>query len=117
MNWLIVPSIGGLIDSSLIDNYSSLSCEQTGEEPLFPRDSYRSVIRSVAMQVYIAKQTVPNLACDALIVGAVSTKEGNKSIVSLTKTGNAVDQLLNKLITERSADGEFKAGLGEILTI
>jgi leucyl aminopeptidase len=67
------------------------------------------------MQVHTATQTVRDLACDALIVGAVSKKEGKG--VSLTKTGNTVDQLLNKLIAERSADGEFKASLGEILTI
>jgi leucyl aminopeptidase len=67
------------------------------------------------MQVQIATQTVRDLACDALIVGAVSKKEGKG--VSLTKTGNTVDQLLNNLIAERSTDGEFKGKLGEILTI
>ncbi len=67
------------------------------------------------MQVQIATQTVRDLTCDALIVGALSTKEGKG--VSLTKTGNTVDRLLNKLISERSIDGEFKGNSGEILTI
>jgi leucyl aminopeptidase len=67
------------------------------------------------MEVHLATQTARDLACDALIVGAVPKEEGKG--VSLTKTGNTVDQLLNKLITERSADGEFKGGLGEILII
>ena len=58
------------------------------------------------MQVQIATQTVRDLACDALIVGAVCKKEGKG--VSLTKTGNTVDQLLNNLIVERSTDGEFQ---------
>jgi leucyl aminopeptidase len=56
-----------------------------------------------------------DIACDALIVGAIRRTEGKG--ISLTKTGIAVDQLLNNLITERSNDGEFKGNLGEILTI
>src|SRR5437762_13873176 len=73
------------------------------------------MIRRTVMQVQIATQTVRDLTCDALIVGALSTKEGKG--VSLTKTGNTVDRLLNKLISERSIDGEFKGNSGEILTI
>src|SRR5215472_4597732 len=73
------------------------------------------MIRRTAMQVQIATQTVRDVACDALIVGAVCKKDAKG--ISLTKTGNAVDQLLDRLITERSADGEFKGQFGEILTI
>ncbi len=67
------------------------------------------------MQVHITTKTVSDLTCDALIVGAVCKKEGKG--ISLTKTGNAIDQLLHKLITDRSADGEFKGSPGEILMI
>ena len=67
------------------------------------------------MQIQIATQAVRDLACDALIVGAVCKKDGID--VSLIKTGKTVDQLLNKLITELINDGEFKGSLGEILTI
>jgi leucyl aminopeptidase len=67
------------------------------------------------MQVHITTQTLRDLACDALIIGAVRKIEGKG--ISLTKTGNTVDQLLNNLIAERIADGEFKGNLGEILTI
>lgn len=67
------------------------------------------------MQVQISTQTVRDVVCDGLIIGAVC-KKGEQGVF-LTKTGNAVDQLLDKLITECIADGEFKARPGEILTI
>lgn len=67
------------------------------------------------MQVNTTTQTISNLACDALIIGAVRKAEGKE--VVLTKMGKAIDQLLNGLIAERSADGEFKGNLGEILTL
>src|SRR5437667_8977589 len=67
------------------------------------------------MQVHITTKMVRDLTCDALIVGAVCKKEGMG--VSLTKTGNTINQLLNKLITDLSTDGEFKGSPGEILTI
>jgi leucyl aminopeptidase len=67
------------------------------------------------MQVNITTQTVRNLACDALVISAVRKNEGKD--VSLTKTGNVIDQLLNGLIAERSSEGEFKGNLGETLTI
>src|SRR5579859_4701317 len=67
------------------------------------------------MQVQVATQTVRDVVCDALIIGALCKKDENGIV--LTRAGKAVDQLLNKLITERSADGEFKGDFGEILTI
>jgi leucyl aminopeptidase len=67
------------------------------------------------MKVQITTQTVRDVVCDALIVGAISKKE--EKAVSLTKTGNTVDQLLNKLISECIDHGEFKGSFGEILII
>lgn len=67
------------------------------------------------MQVQITTQTACNVVCDGLIIGAMAAEESKG--ISLTKIGNAVDQSLDKLITECSTDGEFKGIPGEILII
>src|SRR5579864_2393188 len=67
------------------------------------------------MEVQTTTQTVRDLACDALIVGAVCKKDGKD--VFLTKTGNIADESLKRLISELVTDGEFKGSFGEILTI
>lgn len=67
------------------------------------------------MQISVAQQTIHDLACDALIIGATKAAEGKG--ISLTKIAHTVDELLNQLITERANDGEFTGTLGEILTI
>ncbi len=67
------------------------------------------------MDVQIVIQSIRDISCDALIVAAARKGVGQE--VLLTKTATTVDGLLNGLIRERCADGEFKGKFGEILTI
>ncbi len=66
------------------------------------------------MDIRVANQTVKDVACDALIVGAAH--QGANEVV-LSETARAVDSVLGGLLTEICADGEFKGGLGELTTI
>jgi len=68
------------------------------------------------MDIQITTQAVREVVCDALLVGAAASKTGETG-VTLSPATMAVDELLNGLITERSAEGEFKGSSGELLTI
>ncbi len=67
------------------------------------------------MDIQVTTQTAQEVACDTLLVG-VTRKPGEANLV-LTPTATHVNELLGGLITERSAEGEFKASSGELLTI
>src|SRR5260370_38051801 len=67
------------------------------------------------MQIQVTTQAVRDVAGDALVVAATRKKGENN--VQLSTLASEVDKLLDGLISERSAEGEFKGGLGEILTI
>lgn len=66
------------------------------------------------MDIRVANQTVKDVACDALVVGAA--RQGANE-VALSETARAVDSVLGGLLTEICVDGEFKGGLGELTTI
>ncbi len=70
------------------------------------------------MDIQVTDQSVKDIACDALVVGAVSTKDqGQGKGVVLSEAGKTVDGLLDGLLSQISADGAFKGGAGEILAI
>lgn len=70
------------------------------------------------MDIKLTDQAVKDLACDALVVGAAFQKGSQqpKEIV-LSETARVVDGLLDGLIQEMFADGEFKAEPCELTTI
>ena len=70
------------------------------------------------MDMRIVEQTVEDTQCDALVVGA-SYKKIGKQAHELVLVGRAkeVDSLLGGLIQSVYDDGEFKANLGELLTL
>ncbi len=67
------------------------------------------------MDIQTTTQTAQAVATDVLIVSAAH-KNGEQG-VQLSQTAATIDKTLNGLISERSTDGEFKGGLGEMLTI
>jgi leucyl aminopeptidase len=73
------------------------------------------------MDVQLTTQAVQSVPGDALVVGAASTtgasSEQKAKSVSLSTTAAEVDRLLNGLISESCAEGEFKGNQGELLTI
>lgn len=66
------------------------------------------------MEIRLTTQAVKNVEGDALVVSAA--RKADKG-VQLSSSASSVNELLGGLLQERAADGEFKAGLGEILTI
>jgi len=74
--------------------------------------------RLFVMDMRIVEQTVEDTQCDALVVGATYKKVG-KQANELVLVGRAkeVDSLLGGLIQSVYDDGEFKANLGELLTL
>jgi leucyl aminopeptidase len=70
------------------------------------------------MDIRIVEQTVEDTQCDALVVGASNKKVGNqaKELV-LVEIAKEVDSLLGGLILSIYDDGEFKANLGELVTL
>jgi leucyl aminopeptidase len=70
------------------------------------------------MDIRLTNQAAQDIACDALVVGVLNTKvtQQSKSVELLALT-HQVDNLLNGLISQICADGEFKAQLGELITI
>jgi leucyl aminopeptidase len=67
------------------------------------------------MDIQITTQTLREVACDVLIVGA--TRKSGETGLTLSPAATSVDKLLNGLITERNTEGEFKGSPGELLTI
>ncbi len=70
------------------------------------------------MDIRIIEQNVEDMQCDALVVGAAYKKVGQQT-KELVLTGKAteVDSLLGGLFQATYGDGEFKAELGELLTL
>jgi leucyl aminopeptidase len=70
------------------------------------------------MDIRIVEQTVEDTQCDALVVGATYKKVG-KQAKELVLVGRAkeVDSLLGGFIQSIYDDGEFKANLGELVTL
>jgi leucyl aminopeptidase len=67
------------------------------------------------MDIQITTQTAREVACDVLLVGV--TRKAGEAGITLSPAAQAIDELLNGIITERSAEGEFKGSAGELLTI
>ncbi len=65
------------------------------------------------MDIQAITQAVHDITGDVLIVGA-ARKAGE---IALSPAATSVDKLLDGLINECSADGEFKGALGELLSI
>ena len=62
------------------------------------------------MDIRLTNQSARDIACDALVVGALNKKVAQQAkSVELLKTTHEVDNLLNGLISQICADGEFKA--------
>ncbi len=69
------------------------------------------------MDIQTTTQTAQTVATDVLIVSAARKSGKDEQGVQLSQTAAAIDKTLNGLLSERCADGEFKGGLGELLTI
>ena len=69
------------------------------------------------MDIQTTTQTAQTVATDVLIVAATRKSGKDEQGVQLAGTAAAIDKTLNGLISERGADGEFKGGLGELLTV
>lgn len=67
------------------------------------------------MDIQITTQTAHEVACDVLLVGV--THNAGEANIPLSPAAQAIDELLDGIITERSAAGEFKGSVGELLTI
>src|SRR5690348_3671939 len=70
------------------------------------------------MDIRIIEQSVEDIQCDALVVGVASKKVGHQT-KELILVGKAVevDSLLGGLIQVIYDNGEFKAELGELITL
>lgn len=67
------------------------------------------------MDIQITTQKVREVACDVLLVPA--THKAGKAGITLSPAAASIDKLLDGLITERAAEGEFRGSAGELLTI
>ena len=67
------------------------------------------------MDIQAIAQSVREVAGDVLIVAAA--RKAGETTITLSPLAASVDQLLDGLISERSADGEFKGSSGELFTI
>jgi leucyl aminopeptidase len=70
------------------------------------------------MDIRVIEQTVEDTQCDALVVGAAYKKVGQQTMeLALAEAARGVDSLLGGLIQTIYDDGEFKADLGELVTL
>ncbi len=69
------------------------------------------------MNISAVTQAAQAVSTDVLVVTAARKVGKDEQGVQLSATAASVDTLLNGLIQEVCADGEFKGGLGEVLTI
>ncbi len=69
------------------------------------------------MNISAVMQAVQEVSTDVLIVSAARKTEKDEAGVQLSATAATIDKLLNGLVGELCTDGEFKGGLGELLTI
>lgn len=67
------------------------------------------------MDIQVITQSAPDTKSDVLIVGAARASGGQG--VRLSSAATLVDMALGKLISEISADGEFKGNTGELVTL
>jgi leucyl aminopeptidase len=67
------------------------------------------------MNITISTGDIQQLTCDVLVVSARRTK--NTAGIQLGKNASTIDGLLSGLISESGNTGEFKANVGELLTI
>ena len=73
--------------------------------------------RVLFMDIQVTNQAVKDIACDALVVGAVRKRVGQQKSVGLLKTTEQVDSLLGGLISDVCKNGEFQGQPGELVTI
>ena len=70
------------------------------------------------MDVRLIEQAIEDVQCDALVIGVSYKKIGQQSKkVILAETTKKVNSLLGGLIQTMYDDGEFKAELGEMITV
>ena len=69
------------------------------------------------MNISAITQAVQDVSSDVLIVSAARKAGKDEHGVQLSATANTIDTLLSGLVSELGTNGEFKGGLGELLTI
>lgn len=70
------------------------------------------------MDIRVTNQAVKDIACDALVVGALYKRAGQQAKgVELPKVTERMDSLLGGLISEVCTGGEFQGQPGELITI
>src|SRR5437667_3166852 len=70
------------------------------------------------MNVRLIEQSVEDVQCDALVIGVSYKKVGQQSKeVNLAEKAGEVNSLLGGLIQTMYDEGEFKAELGEMVTV
>ncbi|GCE46937.1 leucyl aminopeptidase [Thermosporothrix hazakensis] len=66
------------------------------------------------MDIRLTTTSIQEVSCDALVLAA--TAESQQKSVTLATVARSIDEQLGGAISESCAAGEFKAGLGELLT-
>ncbi len=69
------------------------------------------------MDIQVTTQTAQEVTAEVLIVSAARKTGKDGQGVQLSATATTIDRTLNGLINELCTNGEFKGGLGELLTI
>jgi len=69
------------------------------------------------MNISVITQAVQDVSTDVLIVSAARKAGKDEHGVQLSATTSTIDTLLNGLVSELYTNGEFKGGLGELLTL
>ncbi len=69
------------------------------------------------MNISAITQTVQDVATDVLIVSAARKAGKDERGIQLSSVATRIDTLLNGLVSDLCNSGEFKGGLGELLTI
>ncbi len=69
------------------------------------------------MNVSLARQTIQDISTDALIVSVARKAGKDEHGLEMSPYASTIDTLLDGLISASYTDGEFKGGLGELLTI
>ena len=70
------------------------------------------------MDIRFIEQRVEDLQCDALVIGVPYKKVGQQSkALLLAEKAKEVNSLLGGLLQTMYDDGEFKAELGEMITL
>ncbi len=69
------------------------------------------------MNISAVTQTVQDASTDVVIVSAARKAGKDEHGIQLSTAASKIDTLLNGLVSEVCTNGEFKGGLGELLTI